>query len=410
MTQDPAALIAGVLRRDRGRLLAALIARFRDFDLAEEALQEALTSALQHWGRVGVPASPQGWLLTAASRRAIDRLRRGARARDHAAQTAPLLDEQAEDAPDIPDDRLRLIFTCCHPALDPKSRVALTLRSICGLTTPQIARAFLDAEPTMGQRLSRAKAKIAATRIPFSVPGPEDWADRLEAVLTVIYLIFNQGYTAPDQSDPGRDDLCAEAIFLARLVNDLRPGQAEVEGLLALLLITHARQAARIDTTGVAVPLDRQDRNLWSGAAIADGSALLDAAVARRAPGPFQVKAAIAALHVAEGPVDWPQIVLLYDSLLRMEPTPVIALNRAVALAEAGALEAALRALDALAGPLGAHQPLHAARAEYLARAGRTLESDAAYERAIALAQSEADATFLRNKRESQRNFPASPE
>ncbi len=253
-----------VLRQDRGRLLAALIARLRDFQLAEDALQEALESALLHWGRSGVPASPQGWLLKVAQRKAIDRLRASVRDDRGRAALLVLAGEEASDmaAEDIPDERLRLIFTCCHPALDPKSRVALTLRTLGGLTTPEIARAFLDRETTMGQRLSRARAKIAAAGIPFAVPGPEAWAERLGSVLTVIYLIFNEGYSASHGDTPLRTALCDEAIFLARLLDQLRPGEAEVEGLLALMLITHARRAARLDGQGAVVPLDAQDRTL----------------------------------------------------------------------------------------------------------------------------------------------------
>ena len=269
----------------------------------------------------------------------------------------------------IADERLRLIFTCCHPALEPKSRVALTLRSIAGLSTAEIARAFLDSEPTMAQRLTRAKARIGAAGIPFAVPGPEDWAERLQSVLAVVYLIFNAGYNA-GPTEPR--DLCAEAIFLARLINQLHPGDAEVEGCLALLLITDARRAARVDGAGVTVALTDQNRALWNSAAIAEGVALTDRAMARSTPGPYQIKAAIAACHVQGDAPDWPQIALLYASLLRMEPTPVVQLNRAVALAEAGQLDAALSILSALAGPLTDYQPFHAARAEYLARSGQS--------------------------------------
>jgi RNA polymerase sigma-70 factor (ECF subfamily) len=390
--------IEAVMRNDRGRLLAALIARLGDFQLAEEALQEAALSAMSHWGRSGLPASPQGWLLKVALRKAIDRLRGGAREARKAADLARLaLDEAADTEPEmIPDERLRLIFTCCHPALERKSQVALTLRAIAGLSTAQIARAFLDAEPTMGQRLSRAKARIASAGIPFAVPGPEDWAARLQAVLAVIYLIFTAGH---GQDPADGQPLCEEAIFLARLLDRLRPGEAESEGALALLLVTHARRGARVGADGATVPPAEQDRARWDRAMIAEGVALIDRAMARRAPGPYQIKAAIAALHCAEAPTDWRQIVLLYDALLRMEPTPVVGLNRAVALAEAGAPEAGLRALDRLSAVLGSYQPYHAARADLLHRLGRRDESLAAYDRAIAGAQSSADAAFLTRRR-----------
>jgi RNA polymerase sigma factor (sigma-70 family) len=390
--------LEAVMRQDRGRLLAALIARLRDFQLAEDALQEAAISALGHWGRSGLPASPQGWLLKVALRKAIDRLRGGAREDRKAADLAHLArDEADETEPEmIADDRLRLIFTCCHPALDPKSRVALTLRTLGGLATPDIARAFLDGETTMGQRLSRAKAKIAAAGIPFRVPGQEDWAERLNSVLTVVYLIFNAGYTVGPVS--GRD-LCDEAIFLARMLNELRPGEAEVVGALALLLITHARRAARTSADGATVALTDQDRSLWDAAMLAEGLARLDTAVTRRRPGPFQIKAAIAACQT-QLPPDWPQIAALYTGLLGYEPTPVIRLNLAVAIAEAGEVAAGLAILDTLADSLDDYQPFHAAKAELLSRSGQKEAARAAYARAIAMAASPADVAFLERRRD----------
>jgi len=393
--------VEALLRQDRGRLLAALIARLRDFQMAEDALQEAVLSALTHWGRSGIPASPQGWLLRVALRKAIDRIRAGQRDDRKSADLARLAVDEADETPpeDIPDERLRLIFTCCHPALDPKSRVALTLRTIAGLTTPEIARAFLDAEPTMGQRLSRAKAKIAAARIPFAVPGPEDWPDRLQSVLAVLYLIYNAGYTTGPLADR---DLCAEALFLARLLTQLRPEDAEIEGCLALLLLTQSRAAARIGPDGATLPLMEQDRDLWDSAAIAEGLALIDTAMARRAPGPYQIKAAIAACHIADPSPDWPQIAALYTRLLDFEPTPVIRLNRAVALAEAGHLAQALTDLADLAEALEDYQPFHAAQADLLARAGQAQSARAAYDRAIALAASPSDAAFLVKRRDNQ--------
>ena len=389
--------LEAVMRDDRGRLIAALISRLRDFQLAEEALQEAAISALSHWGRTGLPISPQGWLLKVALRKAIDRLRDGARETRKVADLAHLAGDEADESePDMfPDHRLRLIFTCCHPALDPKSRVALTLRTLGGLSTAEIARAFLDAEPTMGQRLSRAKTKISAAGIPFKLPEAEDLPDRLNSVLTVVYLIFNAGYTVGPSLDR---DLCDEAIHLARMLTALIPGEAEVDGCLALLLVTHARRKARL-RDGETVPLADQDRSLWDAAMLDQGLAQLDAALTRGKPGPFQIKAAIAACQ-SQSPPDWPQIAALYASLHRHEPTPVVRLNHAVAVAEAGNLPAALAALQDLAGPLADYQPFHAAQAEYLARAGQTAAALAAYARAIADAASPADAGFLARRRD----------
>ncbi len=397
--QSVSEAIEALARADRGRLMSVLIARLKNFQLAEDALQEALASAVLHWGRTGLPASPQGWLLTVATRKAIDLVRKTSRENRKAADIAILLIEETTDAAaeDIPDERLRLIFTCCHPALEPKTRVALTLRTLGGLGTAEVASAFLDNETTMGQRLSRARAKILAAGIPYAVPEPEAWAERLQSVLTVIYLIFNQGYSSTSENLPRR--LGEEAIDLARMLNDLRPNEAEIEGLLALMLITEARRSARLDADGTSIPIASQDRKLWNEGRIAEGLALLDRAMTRRAAGPFQVKAAIAALHAQSEPPDWPQIVLLYDSLLRMEPTPVVQLNRAVALAEAGALEAGLRVLEALGPELDAYQPFHAAWAELLSRSGRMAAAVAAYDRAIDLASNPSDVLFLKHRR-----------
>ncbi|MCF1710133.1 RNA polymerase [Tabrizicola sp. J26] len=413
MSDDPArAALEAALRADRGRLLAALIARTGDFQLAEDALQDATEAALVHWRRSGPPVSPQGWILRVGWRKALDRLRRRARDQRHLeAETVLAAEEGAEMTPeDIADDRLRLIFTCCHPALEPKSRIALTLRTIGGLTTAEIARAFLDSETAMGQRLSRAKAKIATAGIPFAIPGPELWAERLGSVLAVIYLIFNEGYSVGRHEAPVRTDLCEEAIFLARLVDVLRPGDAEIEGLLALLLLTHCRRCARHDAAGQLVPLQDQDTNLWDADQRQEGLDLLDRAIARSAPGPFQIKAAIAALHVTAGPAgtDWLQITALYRALLRYEPTAVVRLNLAVAIGEAGDLTGALAELGAVSEDLTDYQPYHAARAEFLGRAGRLDESIASYDRAITLATNSADAEFLCNRREKLRERWAS--
>ncbi|MGL4320308.1 MAG: RNA polymerase sigma factor, partial [Paracoccaceae bacterium] len=313
--------------------MAALIARLRDFQLAEEALQEAAISAVSHWGRTGVPQSPQGWLLKVALRKAIDRIRIGTRETRKASELSRLaVEEAAEMTPEaIPDERLSLIFTCCHPALEQKSQVALTLRTVCGLTTQEIAQAFLDVESTMGQRLSRAKAKIAAAGIPFAIPEPETWGERLQAVLTVIYLIYNAGYTAGPNADR---DLCEEAIFLARILNGLRAGEAEVEGCLALMLLSHGRKHARVDAAGITVPPQDQDRSLWDMAMLTEGDTLVRNALAKRQLGPNQIKAAIAACHALPERPDWPQIRLLYETLLRFEPTDVVRLNLAVAMSE----------------------------------------------------------------------------
>ncbi len=386
-----------VVREDRGRLLSALLARVRDFSLAEEALQDAVASAVVAWARHGLPGSPQGWLLKAAWRKVLDRVRRGATEARTMAGLRDLTDEAITDPPDdIADERLRLIFTCCHPALEQKSRVALTLRVICGLTTPEVASAFLDHDTTMGQRLSRAKAKIAAARIPYAVPEPDQWAERLDGVLAVVYLIFNAGYSAaPDATR----DLAGEAIFLARLLDQLCPDQPEVEGALALLLLTHARRAARVSPDGEAVPPAAQDRALWDHVALAEGRAILERALKRGVPGPYQVKAAIAACHTREAGSDWPQIAALYDVLVRFEPTPVVGLNRAVAIAEAGAPEVGLKLLETLTTPLAPYQPFHAAHAHLLAMTGAREAAAAAYDRAIAMAATPEDAAFLKARR-----------
>lgn len=382
-----------VMRADRGRLLSILAAGLRDLTLAEEVLQEAAVSALAHWGRAGLPAQPAGWLLQVARRKAMDRLRGAARdSRSGQALAVLAADEAAPDPQAIPDERLRLIFACCHPALEPKSRVALTLRTVCGLTTPDIARAFLDAEPTMGQRISRAKAKIAAAGIPFAVPEAEHWPERLDAVLTTVYLIFTTGYVAgPDEPR----DLCREAEYLIRLIDRLRPDDPEIEGALAMMLLTAARRAARIGPDGASLPLAEQDRAMWDAARLAEGRAILARAVARRRPGPFQIKAAIADCQMADPAPDWPQIAALYGALLRFEPTPVVRLNAAVALAEAGDPAQGLAMVQGLTAELADYQPFHAARAALLAMTSDAKGAAAAYRRAIATAPTPAEAAFL---------------
>lgn len=399
-------IFAQILREDRGRLLAALVAQLRDIDLAEEALSDAFVSAAQHWPRA-MPDNPPAWLLRTARRKAIDRIRKAKR---HAARQPDLqmladADQADADAPpaEIPDERLRLIFTCCHPALDLKSRVALTLRLICGLTTGEIARAFLDRETTMGQRISRAKTRIAKAGIPFAVPGPEAWSERLDGVLRVIYLVFNEGYAASGGDALLRQDLCEEALFLARLLVQLRPDEPEAQGLLSLILTTHARRAARLGAGGELITLLTQDRELWDWDMIAEGEQCLERAMQCRAGGPFQIEAAISALSVASRDpkdTDWMQIVLLYDALLRFEASPVVRLNRAVALAETGALEVALNECSALRASLDGYQPFHATLADLLRRAGRKSESARAYVKAIDLSAIESERVFLRQSLE----------
>jgi RNA polymerase sigma-70 factor (ECF subfamily) len=382
-----------VMRSDRGRLLAVLAAGLRDISMAEEALQEAAIVALSHWGRDGIPASPQGWLLTVARRKALDRLRGASRDTARAAALAHLAATSGSpDISGIPDERLRLIFACCHPVLEMKSRVALTLRTVCGLTTPEIARAFLDADTTMGQRITRAKARIAAAAVTFEIPDAPDWPTRLDAVLTAIYLIFTTGYVA-GPAEPR--DLCHEAEYLMRLIDSLRPADPEIEGALSMMLLTGARRAARIGPDGATLPLADQDRSLWDSARIAEGRALLVRAIARRAPGPFQIKAAIADCQMADPGPDWPQIAALYDALLRHEPTPVVTLNAAVALAEAGDPARALIIVERLAPDLSDYQPWHAARAALLARTGDRTAAASAYRTAIATAPGPAEALFL---------------
>lgn len=383
-----------VMRQDRGRLMAALVSRLGSFQLAEDALQEAGISALVHWGRSGLPASPQAWLLTVAGRKALDQLRRegrSARREEALARLAPFATEETDE--DIPDERLRLIFTCCHPALEEKSRVALTLRTVCGLSTEEIARAFLDEPSTMGQRLSRAKAKIQAAAIPFAVPGPDAWDDRLRTVLTTLYLIFTTGYTA-GPAEPR--DLCGEATFLARLLLALRPGQAEIEGALALMLLTDARRAARIGPDGATVPPGEQDRTLWNADRLAEGRGLLETALLRRRAGPFQIKAAISACQMADPKPDWAQIAQLYTALLVLEPTPVVRLNHAVALAETGRVAAAAGILAGLRPELEGFQPLHAAEAAIATMSGDTQAARRACLTAIDATRNEADRLFLR--------------
>jgi len=395
-----------LVRLDGGRLLSCLIANLRDFQLAEDSLQDALESALTHWSRNGLPRSPSAWLMRAARRKAIDRIRRAANFRSKSGELAALiaLDNNepfppVEEEP-IPDERLKLIFTCCHPALDRNTSVALTLRSICGLKTEEIARAFVVGVASMAQRLVRARHKISRAGIPYEVPGPEGWSERLDAVLAVIYLIFNEGYAASSQQHL-RIDLCEEAIRLCRILTALRPHEPEIEGLLALMLLHHSRSGTRLGEGGEIVPLESQDRARWDGLLIAEGTSLLETALRRRRPGPYQLQAAIVALH-AEAPsfaeTDWRQIVLIYDTLIAVQPNPVFELNRIVALSYAEGPAAALARLAAIADTLGAYQPYHAVKADILARLGNRELAREAYEAAIRLSGTDAERLFLTDR------------
>ena len=398
--------VDAVYRAESRRVFATLIRLLGNFDLAEEALHDAFRAALEQWPRDGVPANPRAWLVSAGRFKAIDAIRRRARfdaLDDVAEQVESIADEAAaSDAESVEDDQLRLIFTCCHPALQPDAQVALTLREVCGLTTEEIARAFLTAAPTVAQRIVRAKAKIRDARIPYEVPSRNNLQDRLDAVLRVVYLVFNEGYSASSGASLMRHDLSGEAIRLGRLLIELLP-EPEALGLLALMLLQESRRCARTSPAGDLILLDEQDRSLWNRDQIAEGSELVERALSSRRFGPYTLQAAIAAVH-AEAPTaaatDWAQIVGLYDVLARVEPSPVVELNRAVAVAMRDGPLAGLALIDTILarGDLPDYHLAHSARADLYRRLGRKAEARAAYERALALTRQEPERRFLERR------------
>jgi RNA polymerase sigma-70 factor (ECF subfamily) len=402
-------LLDSLYRVESGRILATLIRLLGDFDLAEEAMHEAFAAALSLWPTSGIPGNPRPWLISTARFKAIDTLRRRARFDASQDELVRYLEAQGslaegsnEEEDSLEDDRLRLIFTCCHPALPPEARVALTLREVCGLTTEEIAKAFLVTPRTLAQRIVRAKAKIRETRIPYEVPSPQELPARLGAVLHVIYLVFNEGYSAAAGAEVTRADLTGEAIRLGRLLTGLQP-DPEVNGLLSLMLLQESRRAARTSPTGELILLENQDRSLWGREPISEGLSLLERALKSRRFGPYTIQAAIAAVHAQAESVattDWWEIVWLYDRLLGIMPSPVVELNRAVAIAERDGPAAGLGEIDALLerGELENYYLVHSARADMYRRLGRTAEARAAYEKALALTQQEPERQFLQER------------